>query len=88
MLMWHNLNMQEGLKKLQSLFSKKEVIGALSGEYMLFKCTTCGEEVDLDYKGGDPAMPHFTYKCSCGNKGRFKLSAPKVHNLPLRLPKK
>jgi len=87
MLMWHHLN-QENLKKLQSLFPKKEVIGALSGDYMLFKCTTCGEQVDLDYKGGDPAVPYFTYSCSCGNKGRFKLWAPKVHNLPLRLPKK
>ena len=83
MLLWHNVKGKD-LEALQSLFDKKSIVGAMSGDYMLFKCTSCGEQVDLTYLYGDPAVPHFSYKCNCGNKGEFKLNAPNVHGLPLR----
>ena len=81
MLFWHGLT-EENLRAVQLLFSEKSVVGAMSGEYMLFRCTSCGNELDLTYLYGDPMMPLFRYKCECGNKGRFKLSAMKVHDLP------
>lgn len=72
------------LRTGQSMFSEKSIVGVMSGEYMVFTCTSCGNELDLTYLYGDPVMPRFRYECECGNKGRFKLSAPKVHDLPRR----
>ena len=82
MLLWHHVKGKD-LEALQSLFPKKSIVGAASGDYMLFKCTSCGEQVDMTYKYGDPVMPHFSYKCGCGNEGEFKLDVRKMHDLPV-----
>ena len=79
--MWHALTEQE-LKTLQQLFFRKSIVGGLSGDYMLFRCTSCGKEVDLTYRG--QMVPYFTFKCkNCGNKGRFKVNPQAVHGLPI-----
>ena len=72
----------DNLRAVQSMFSEKSIVGAMSGQYMVFKCTSCGNELDLTYLYGDPMMPLFKYECECGNKGKFKLSSQKVHDLP------
>jgi len=80
--MWHNLTDEE-LKTLQRLFPEKSIVGGLSGQYMLFKCTSCGEEVDLSYEGWEGMVPYFTFKCrKCGSGGPFKVNPAKVHELP------
>jgi lysyl-tRNA synthetase class I len=47
--------------------------GEARGDYFHFLCSECGEHVSCVYKGFDPAMPHFEYECTCGNKGSYKL---------------
>jgi len=82
--MWHNLNKEE-LMKIKEITEYSNVIGAESGDYFLFRCTNCGKEIDLTYRGLDPSAPYFTYNCSnCKKEGSFKFQIPKSHNFPLR----
>lgn len=82
-IMWHNLNKEE-LMKIKEITEYSNVIGAESGDYFLFRCTNCGKEIDLTYRGLDPSAPYFTYNCSnCKKEGSFKFQIPKSHNFPL-----
>jgi len=85
--MWPNKLSEEELKKIKSILDNTNVVGAESGDYMIFKCTNCDKEIDLTYLGCDPAAPRFKYSCSnskCQNKGKFKFDIPKSHNFPLK----
>ena len=80
--MWPGLN-EEELIKIKSILGDTSVVGAESGDYLLFRCTNCGEEIDLTYHGLDPSAPYFTYSCSnCKKRGSFKFQIPKSHNFP------
>lgn len=81
--MWAGKLTNKELKTLQSLFGEETIVGARTTDYFEFRCTSCGEYVDITYQGGDPAIPYFTYKCECGNKGQYKINDHRVHNLPL-----
>lgn len=83
--MWPIKLNEEELKKIKSILGDTNVVGAESGDYMIFKCTNCDEEMDLTYLGCDPVAPHFKYSCSkCPNKGSFKFQIPTSHNFPIR----
>jgi len=83
--MWPIRLSKEELKKIKLILGDTNVVGAISGDYIIFKCTNCDKEIDLTYLGCDPTAPCFEYSCSeCQNKGRFKFQIPKSHNFPLK----
>lgn len=82
--MWPRLK-EEELIKIKATLGDSRVVGAESGDYFLFRCTKCGEEIDLTYRGRDPSAPYFIYSCSkCKKKGSFKFQIPKSHGFPLK----
>lgn len=62
-----------------------EIIGQQRADYFHFICSNCGEHVNCTYKGFDPAMPFFEFKCpKCGNNGSLKLMGMHWKGLPSR----
>jgi len=85
--MWPIKLSEEELKKIKSILGDTSVVGAESGDYLIFKCTNCDKEIILTYLGCDPVAPCFKYSCSnskCPNKGSFKFQIPTSRNFPLK----
>ena len=61
------------------------ILGEVSVDYFLVKCTDCDEIVECEYLGYDPAIPYFRYKCkSCGKTGTYKMGS-NWKNLPVEI---
>jgi predicted RNA-binding Zn-ribbon protein involved in translation (DUF1610 family) len=72
-------------KQRQKRLSKGRIAGEQRGDYLHFICSDCGNHVDCRYKGYDPAMPYFDFKCpKCGNSGSLKLMGMHWKGLPTK----